>query len=167
MNYDNMPIVIDSYKTFLDKIFLNLKEANIGLEEVKALDHLCYRAVTLKGYHHKKKEFEKVGKLADESIINGRPIALFEFNVPISYKNFTIDCIEVAAPSEEKPYPEGLEHVEFVTNRPLVIFMRKHPDLKFIKKLTEYHNDPMIVLKFKDCTIKFHEKALLEILAME
>ena len=54
------------------------------------------------------------GTLLSESMINGRPICLFDLSQPLAVGPWQIDCVELPYPGEKRYPHEGWEHVELV-----------------------------------------------------
>ncbi|PIP19096.1 hypothetical protein COY23_00120 [bacterium (Candidatus Torokbacteria) CG_4_10_14_0_2_um_filter_35_8] len=150
-NIDN---ITGDYKTFLDKVFKNLKDHNIDVSKLE-LDHLCYRVNSFEKYKEIKNKLASFGTLIAEKIVRGRPIAVFKLNNPLIYKNFSIPYIELPASKQAKNYPEGLEHANFVIDTSFEEFMEKYKSINFEMKVVD-RKDPEISLKFKDCAVKFH-----------
>ncbi|WP_273876845.1 VOC family protein, partial [Serratia marcescens] len=48
------------------------------------------------------------------SMINGRPICLFDLQQPLAVGPWRIDCVELPYPGEKRYPHEGWEHVELV-----------------------------------------------------
>jgi predicted metalloenzyme YecM len=61
-------------------------------------------------------------ELLVESPINGRRIATFRMASPFRFNQREIWLLELPEPKPGSPYPEGYEHAEFVTDRPLSLF---------------------------------------------
>lgn len=141
--------------TFLDKVFSYLKTDKIDISKYQ-LDHLCYRVETFKRYNDLKLLLGEKGSNISEVEVNGRPIAIFKLNQPVVYKNRKIYCIELPAPTPEKPYSEGWQHVEFVINKSLKDFISEYPHKKFKTRDQNLEINPTIALEYDTLTVKFH-----------
>lgn len=158
-----MNIYIKDYKSFLDKIFKNLKEVGFGEEEFLELDHVAYRTESDERYEELKKEFEKITVTSSEATISGRLITVYRLKEPLVYGNWEVPGLELCAPKEGSFRKEGLEHAEFVTKDSLEKFMERHRDLSFNMKAFKKEVNRELILEFDDCVAKFHEQSLLEI----
>lgn len=89
--------------------------SELGLTQLKlACDHVALRVNNTDTAKRLSLDFERVGKVISNNIINGRPILIFELNSPLIIGEMNIDCVELPYPGE-KAYPvEGWEHIELV-----------------------------------------------------
>lgn len=160
MKYD-----IQNYEKFLDDIFEKLENIGIDLSAFH-LDHIAYRVETLERYEELKKQFLQKGELLSENLIKNRPIAVFRLNLPILYKNISIEYLELPAPSDHKFFPEGFEHTEFVVDSSLEEFARKYPNIEFKIDKKEINTEYVIDLG-DGLAAKFHEMSLAKVIEME
>ncbi|MCB9287065.1 MAG: VOC family protein [Lewinellaceae bacterium] len=144
---------------FLDRLFAALKEKNIEVS-IYELDHLCYRVESRERYEELKGALSGLGDLLSEKEIGGRPIAAFRLKEPIIYKNRRIWCLELPAPKEGSPYPEGYEHAEFVIKQCFPDFIGQHQGTDFDTKALSKHINPEVRLQFKGFSVKFHRQSL-------
>lgn len=156
--------MLENYKTFLDKIFSNVKDAGFKDEEFIEIDHLAYRTETNERYEELKKEFEKISSNFSEAIISGRPIMVCRLKEPLVYGNWKIEGSELCAPKEGSFFKEGLEHAEFVTKKSLEDFLHDHENIAFNMNAYSKVENPELILEFEDCAVKFHTQSLLELL---
>ncbi len=140
---------------FLDRIFQHLAEDKIEVDDYE-LDHICYRVETVERYLELKQEFTNYGELLTETIIGGRPISTFKLHTPYRYKKREIYCLELPAPKEGSPYPEGYEHVEFVIQDRFQTFISLYPHLEFKTKGMQKPVNPEISRKYPGMSVKFH-----------
>ena len=140
---------------FLDQIFQHLAEDQIEVKDFE-LDHICYRVETDERYLELKGLLAEHGELLTETEIGGRPISTFKLQVPYQYRNREIHCLELPAPKEGSPYPEGFEHVEFVIGEPFQNFMNRYPNLEFKTKGMQKSVNPEISRKYTGVSVKFH-----------
>lgn len=105
-------------------------------------DHITYRAASLQSYELIKKRLDPFGQWQPEAEINGRP--------------------EVMAPKPGDTYPEGLEHIEFVSPVPLEDLIRRYPYVPFDTEGAAKAVNPELKLKFGRYGVKFHLCSVLE-----
>lgn len=156
----------DSAYKFLDKIFKKLEESGIQIGSWE-IDHLCFRTSSLDNYEEMKRIFSGLGTLLVESDVNGRDIATYKFHEPIIYKNYIIPLVEVPAPKPGRDIDEGWEHIEVVIDISFDELMKKYSGLNFDTKALSKELNPELVLKFEDCSIKFHHQSLEEVIRIE
>lgn len=150
-----------------------------------AFDHICYRVPTEERYTDCKRIFSEAAHLGvsclKETLIGGRKIAVYKLPMPFIAKGSStgyqpaFQIIELPAPKEGSPYPEGWEHGEIpLVNTPyrgsFDAFMGAFPQLKDRWNFSGYgkssNND--IALKLKSGkTVKFHERALEDVIISE
>lgn len=155
--------MLENHKTFLDKIFSNMKSAGFNNAEFIEIDHVAYRTETHERYEELKREFEKISGNSFEAIISGRPIMVYRLMKPLIYENWKIEGLELCAPKERSFFNEGLEHAEFVTKKSLADFLQDHGNIDFNMKAYSKVDNPELILEFEDCAVKFHTQSLLEI----
>ncbi|MDD5397334.1 MAG: VOC family protein [Candidatus Moranbacteria bacterium] len=156
---------IQNCEKFLDDIFGKLVDIKIDVSGFY-LDHIAYRVETLERYEEFKKEFLQKGELISENLIKNRPIAVFQLNSPMTYKNMNIRYLELPAPSDHKFFPEGFEHAEFVVDSSLEEFVRKYPNVEF--KIDKKEINTEYVLDLGDgLAVKFHEIPLSKVIEIE
>lgn len=109
-------MIIDAYKSFLDKLLQNIKDKGIDVSNYD-LDHIGYQCSSDEDYDRLKPEFEKNSKSVSENIVGGRRVGIFELNSPLTYGDRKIPAIELVAPKENQKCPSSLEHAEFVIDK--------------------------------------------------
>jgi predicted metalloenzyme YecM len=77
--------VIGDYKTFLDKIFSNLKGAGFALDEFRELDHLGYRVENLERYYELKKSLSEFCEKISDKEFAGRPVLVCKLKTLLNY----------------------------------------------------------------------------------
>jgi len=159
----NIQSISGDYKSFLDKIFQNLKDSGFALDEFKELDHIACRTETIERYEEIKKELVDFSAAYDDKIFGGRLILICRLKNPLVYGEFSIAGFELLAPKPENRFKEGLEHAEFVTKILLPEFREKHNDINFDLRAYDREDNPELVIEFGDCAAKFHAQSLLEI----
>ncbi len=163
-----LKIFKESFASFFPKIKKLVDDFSIDVSSFTP-DHLCYRVATLEHYHEMVDALCNTALLLAESSIQGRPIATFELDKPFAWGNKKIHVIEIPAPKEGRNYREGFEHIEFVIDCSLDEFIAKYPNVPFDTKNISKKNNPDIRLKSTTnaVSIKFHTKALTDIIALE
>jgi predicted metalloenzyme YecM len=151
---------------FLDRIFEYLAAQKMNAAHWE-MDHICYRVETLDRYEALKKQIGSIGHLLIESEIGGRAIATFKLNQAFTYKNRSIDCLELPAPKTGSFYKEGFEHVEFVIDQNFENFIQQYPNLNFITKDLKKAINKGVTLKETDFSIKFHHQSLEKVIELE
>lgn len=144
-----------------------LERVGIERHELSQLDHLAYRVETFDKYQEMKEALAAVALKLDETMVAGRPIAVFELHSYIQSGGWTIPYIELPAPKDGSPYKEGLEHAEFVVVGSLDQFQRNHPELPFITKALDRTLNPELGLKTDTAAIKFHEQPIGAVIRIE
>ncbi len=119
-----------------------LEEVGIDRAELAMLDHIAYRVETIERYDELVRQLSKLAILRGVTEVAGRPIATFEFHDYLQVEGWTIPCLELPAPKEGSPYPEGLEHAEFVVVGSLQAFIARHSELPFETKALDKTLNP-------------------------
>jgi predicted metalloenzyme YecM len=158
--------VLGDYNTFLEQIFTMFDELDMVVK-IEEVDHLCYRVKTQADYQAKKTEFNEIGELLIESLVNGRNICTYKLHNPIVFKDKTIRLIELPAPKNSHSYNNGLEHLEFVTKEPLQKIVDRHPHLMFETFGINKKINADITLKLGDYCIRFHNQSLDDVIKLE
>jgi|SRR5271157_717354 len=153
---NNVESLLGDARLFLEKIFTSLKIDNIDIFNFE-LDHICYRVETYDKYSYLKNELSNFGTLISENKINGRLISNFKLLKPIVFQKWKIWLLELPAPKEGNPYPEGYEHVEFATGIDPKEFMKLYPKIQFNKGglLKDVNSD--VTIEYKGFVVKFHK----------
>lgn len=155
----------------------------LGLEaDSLYADHIAVRCFQKETAERWKKGFLQHGSLLSEKIINGRPVALFELNAPLSVGPWLIPVIELPWPGEKRYRHEGWEHVEIVlrcaddelAGRVLSLctgegFARPGISIKHSapRGKGERLANPTLAFSDGQVTIKFHPWSLKEIVQSE
>ena len=158
--------VLGDYNHFLEHIFTMFDELDL-MVKIEQVDHLCYRVKTHADYEAKKIEFNEIGELLIESMVNGRNICTYKLHTPIVFKDKTIPLIELPAPKNSHSYNNGLEHLEFVTKEPLQKIVDRHPHLMFETFGINKKINADITLKLGDYCIRFHNQSLEDVIKLE
>lgn len=152
---------------FVKNINKGINRQGISRHELSMLDHVCYRVETLARYNEMRQKIGEKAILLDESEVSGRLIATFEFQNPLEIDGWSIPYLELPQPKTGSPYPEGLEHAEFVVVGSLDRFARAHPDLPFDDKGLVKTINPELALKYSGISVKFHEQQLGAVVRIE
>ncbi|MEL7163075.1 MAG: VOC family protein [Bacteroidota bacterium] len=161
-------------QAFLAALFTDLEPTPGALDHL-FLDHICYRVTSTKRYESLRDALLTDGhELLVEGPINGRRISTFRLQSPIRYAAREIPLLELPEPKPGSPYPEGYEHVEFVTARPLAEFipwLTEHlgiPTTELDRKgMAKKSNADVRVRLGEGRSVKFHERSLAEVIAEE
>ena len=169
-----MTNVVKGIDAFVANINRGLEEAEIDLSMLKEMDHICYRVETEQRYEELRRELLRATRLVAPvgvpSMINGRPIATFQFREPVISGGWDISYLELPAPKEGSPYTEGLEHAEFVVRGgDLVAFREQHPHLAHFFRDGGMNKslNPELGLREFGMSVKFHELALGKVVRIE
>jgi len=162
-----MKQLIGDYEPFIANINAGLDTLGIDTSELSMMDHVCYRVETTERYDELLHLLVEEALLLGENEVSGRPIATFEFKEYLNAGGWTVPYLELPAPKEGSPYPEGLEHVEFVIVGSLDRFMKRHGDLSFSTKGLNKLINPEAGLKAAGISVKFHEQQLGAVVRIE
>lgn len=165
--------MLPDHTSFLHQLFSTLEPVPGTLDHLQ-LDHLCYRVETQEQYEALKSHLLEENELLVESPINGRRIATFRMADPFRFREREMWLLELPEPKAGSPYPEGWEHVEFVTDRPLEAFagwMVEHlgveaEDIDRSGMRKPLNADLRLRLE-GGLSVKFHELALDVVILME
>lgn len=151
---------------FLRKLFAAVEADGIATSAL-VLDHVCYRVETLARYAEWKDHLSKNGRLLGEPLIGGRPIATFKMNEPFMFEGRAIDVIELPAPKNGSPYAEGYEHAEFVVGMDPCVFADRYPSLTWDLSGAKKPLNADVRLSYDSFSVKFHERSLEDVIALE
>ncbi len=154
---------------------------DLGLDLAQySADHISLRCHQTSVAERWRQGFLQCGQLLSESVINGRPICLFELRQPITVLDWQIDCVELPYPSHKHYVHEGWEHVELVlpvSPEQLVheAYTRLPDPLPDGCRTKESHPqgqherlpNPTLAVTNGELTIKFHPFSLKEIIKSE
>ena len=151
---------------FLDRLFHALEQDGIAVEGL-LLDHICYRVESMERYTELKALLSKIGTCLGEHLIGGRPIATYRLNEPYRYRQRSIDVVELPAPKNGSPYPEGWEHAEFVVHEDPQVFAARYPDLNWDLSGALKTDNADVRLGYGGISVKFHRRSLAEVIEGE
>lgn len=153
--------------SFLEKLWSDLERAKIQIEDHWNVDHLCYRVETEDLYQSLKSQFAQFGQLLVESEVNGRMIATYKLDSPLSFKHWQISVVELPAPKTTKPTRTGFEHVEIVCDISFDVLRQKYShlqlDLGGLNK--DFNQELEIHLGLRN--LKFHHLSLESVVRLE
>jgi predicted metalloenzyme YecM len=158
--------VITDPLIFLEDLFSKIEDIDLDVDNYE-LDHICYRVQTISEYEIKKQELSHFGELLIESMVNGRLISTFKLQSPIIFGKRKIFLIELPSPKSSHAYKSGLEHVEFVTKKPLQQIVDRYPQYSFEVFGIRKKINADITLKLGDYCIRFHNQNLEEVINLE
>lgn len=154
-------------KDFATKLLTQLADAGFS-DEFTEIDHVCYRVPSLEIYEFWKKQLGSCASLLSEAFINGRPIATYKLDKAIRISpDFSINVLELPAPRADAIYSEGFEHLEVLTKSPLEDLLSRYGHYSFKTHNLSAKINRDISLRFDAGLVKFHEKSLENIIALE
>lgn len=162
-----MKKILGDYEAFVDRLNAGLERAGIDRDELAMCDHLCYRVETNARYVEMKQKLAQVALVIGETEVAGRMIATFEFMEPLDAGGWKIPYLELPQPKNGSPYPEGLEHAEFVVIGALERFQKRHRDLPFKTTAMDRALNPELGLKQPGLSVKFHMAPLGAVIGIE
>ena len=105
--------LMDQLASFEDKVEKLMIKLSINEFNLKC-DHIALRVNDLQTAVELHQNFELIGQVISDKIINGRPIIIIKLNEPLFILNQKVDYIELPYPSS-RTYPiEGWEHIELI-----------------------------------------------------
>lgn len=111
--YEKLTACFGDLSLFSQKIQQIAQIAGIELSHYE-IDHIAVRMNQTETAHQWKALLLSEATLLKESLVNGRPIALFNLHQPISVCGQNVKIVELPFP-KDKTYPEeGWEHIEIV-----------------------------------------------------
>jgi hypothetical protein len=137
------------------------------LAHIIEIDHVCYRVADMDTYDQQKSALSEAGKLLTESIVNGRPIAVYRLQTPLQIGHYTVSLFELPAPKPGRHYNNGYEHIEAVVSSDLSDFKNMFPRITFATDNMHSAVNPDIQISSPSGVIKFHNQSLAEVIAAE
>ena len=145
-----------------------LREHGISPDDLVQCDTICYRVETNERYDELRQELARVAMLLNEVEVNGRLIAAFALTEPLAAGDWhDISYIELPQPKPGSRYPEGIDHVQFVTRLPLGKFQATYPDIPFEEKGLASRLNPLLKLEGDTISVKFHDKHMGSVTELE
>ena len=161
--------MLTTLEPFLIRLFHLIDEAGVDVSKFE-MDHVCYRVATMERYHELCHAWSRYTKNHEfhESLVNGRPIAVFVLASPPTICGRVIPVVELPAPKDGVVYEDGWEHAEFVLDEPFQHFMSRYEELPFDRKSLGKELNPELGLKLGlGLQVKFHHQSLAEIIKIE
>ncbi len=162
-----MKDIIGDYEAFIGGIDSGLAEAGIDRSELAMMDHICYRVETQARYDEMLRILSAAAELLGEAEVSGRKIATFEFHEYLQVDGWVVPYLELPAPKDGSPYPEGLEHAELVVIGGLERFAQRHAELDFGTNGMTKEINPELGLKTAQMSVKFNEQPLGGVVRLE
>ena len=159
--------ILPDVSTFITTIDTELARLGIRRDELAMMDHLCYRVDTNERYEQLRREIGQIAILIDQSEVSGRQISTYEFDEPIVASGWRVPYLELPAPKDGSPYPEGLEYAELVVIGNLERFIARHSGLAFDHKAMTKPINQEVSLKTDTISVKFHEQPLGAVVRIE
>ncbi|ERT10503.1 hypothetical protein O185_24510 [Photorhabdus temperata J3] len=164
---------------FTQKLSQFRQRLNLDFDKYQA-DHISLRCNDIAVAERWRKGFLQCGSLMSESIINGRPICLFDLAQPITVLNWQIDCVELPYPGKKAYAHQGWEHVELVlpvapemlSVEARALLPQPLPGGFFVKESQpkgerERLPNPTLAITDGELTVKFHPFTLRDIVKSE
>jgi predicted metalloenzyme YecM len=152
---------------FLERLFLQMSNQSIDLENHWDIDHLCFRVSSEEHYQSKKLDFSKFADLLTESEVNGRLISTFKLLKPVSFKKWMIHVVELPAPKKGKLTLEGFEHIEIVSDLTFDEIRTRYPKCKFDSSGLAKDFNQELEIELDGCALKFHSLSLESVVRLE
>lgn len=163
-----MKQIIGNYAEVLDRATTTLDDEGIDRCDLVQCDTICYRVETNERYDTIKNRLAQQEMLLDASQVNGREIAVFSLDEPlVAGQRNSISYIELPQPKPGNEYPEGVEHVQFVTRQNLEAFREKYKEVDFDEKGLANSLNPLLRLRTDEVTLKFHDKHMGAVISLE
>jgi predicted metalloenzyme YecM len=153
--------------TFLEDVFNDLKTNHIEILNSWEIDHICYRADSLKTYEELKENFSQFGELLIEAPVSGRPIATYKLKTPIKFKDWIIGLVELPAPKASKITKKGFEHIEVVIDLSFETLQERYKHLTLDLKGLAKELNPELEIVLGERNIKFHHQSLEKVIEIE
>jgi predicted metalloenzyme YecM len=159
--------MLNGLDVFVPRLLELTRKAGIDVSEY-LMDHVCYRVADLRRYEDLAHAWRLYSSKTHESLVNGRPITVFVLEQPIVVAGRIIRVLELPAPKEGSPYPEGWEHAEFVIDEPFAHFMSRYDEHVFDTKSLHKELNPELGYKLPEgLQIKFHQAPLEQVIEIE
>ena len=161
--------MLNGLEPFLTRLFHLLDEAGVDVSSFE-MDHVCYRVASPERYDSLRHAWSRYVRnfTFHESLVNGRPIAVFVLEFPPTVCGRVIHAVELPAPKKGSAYDEGWEHAEFVIEESFDDFRARHSELVFDTKSVDKELNPELGLKLgHGLQVKFHHKPLGEVIEIE
>ena len=131
------------------------------------IDHLCYRVESLERYLILKREISNFSTMLTETLVNGRPIAVFKLDHAIEFGEYRIDVVELPAPKFGKIVTEGFEHIEVVCDVPLTELAEQYAHLNLDTGGMKKDFNQELEICIGERNLKFHLLSLESVVRLE
>lgn len=147
---------------FFKFIFSEIRKSGIDISNLP-IDHVGISVSSIDKYDKTKKELLGQGKFYGEHIVSGRRIGVFRLTIPLKYKNYKIDALEIIEPKEGENIKDKFEHIEFTINESFEKFADKYPNLTWDKSNINRPDFPRLKIVFDNgLEIKFNHTPILK-----
>jgi predicted metalloenzyme YecM/phosphoglycolate phosphatase-like HAD superfamily hydrolase len=166
---NNLPdalLDLNAIPGFVEKLLAELHELGLTAHIV-SVDHVCFRVSSEEHYEIELAHLGQKASMISEVMVNDRPIAVFQLHNPIDVDGLCIDVVELPAPKTGKSYKDGFEHIEVVCRLPIQELSNKYPRINFDRTNLAHPTMPELTLRLKNGLVKFHNRALLQIIQDE
>ncbi|MGR2752805.1 VOC family protein [Agromyces arachidis] len=159
--------IIGDYRAFAAQQNDRLLERGIDIAPYP-LGHLAFRVPEWDWYVHLRGMLERHARASTENVWNGRPMSMILLEEPLRVLgDKEIPLIELIPPVHQRTYKMGMEHIGVVVGEEVDEFARRHREVLTGQQFQNHLNEPYYVL-FEDFThMKFHRRALKEVLELQ
>ncbi|WP_311751967.1 VOC family protein [Proteus columbae] len=143
-------------------------------------DHVSLRCHDLALAEQWRTGLSQCGKCISDNVINGRPIYLFQLEIPLTILNQSVSIVELPFPTNKKYEYQGWEHIEqvisvdpaFLVDKVMSFLPQTLPEsvsLKISEPKGEKERlpNPTVAISNGKVTVKYHPYSLLEIVESE
>lgn len=133
-------------------------------QELVQNDTLCLQVPSNDRYDAVKEELARWGHMISESEVNGRLIAVYELDEPLSASGWQATFVEVPQPKTGTEL-EGVRHLQFVTRTGIESFRTRFPELDF--KDRGNVGNRLLEIDGGDTVVRFHDKNMGSVIELE
>lgn len=133
-------------------------------DELVQNDTLCLQVSSSDGYTRLKQELALIGEWINESLVNGRLIAVLQLHEPLRAHGWSVSFVELPQPKTGSEL-DGLRHLQFVTRTGIESFRRRFPGLEF--RETGNARNRLLEITEGDVVVRFHDKNLGAVIEWE
>lgn len=155
---------LDTFSEYMIKSDTLLDAVGVDRSDVVQSDMLCYDVPSNERYTEVKNELASRALLLDESEVNGRLIAIFEFVEPLKAGDWEVSFLELPQPKSGDEV-EGIDHVQFVTRMGLSQFVKRYKEIAFVEKGNALNR--LLQVEHDGVKIRFHDKHIGAVLELE
>ena len=141
-----------------------IQGVDIARSDLVQSDMLCYDVPTNERYDEVKTQLAIAALLLDESMVNGRLIAVFQLKEPLRANGWEVSFVELPQPKSGEEV-EGIDHIQFVTRTGISQFAQHYPDVAFKEKGNELNR--LLQIESDSVKVRFHDKHIGAVLELE